>query len=242
MMGEFNKMRKTRFFIVSVFILLLLINIKQNVEVSFAKSTDNPVQDQEEDNFVEDYVTRFVGQPETNVWQIYCTEMWDICHNNYEYKEPNMFDYDTIINSAKSYANISNIDEHDKKIQHHLWERRIKEGYTLENTGYYQLELQLEYYILYQKDIGEPVSFDYNEYEQSLIDKDAKNGVSVDISQTLVPASTASSDEEVRKKNINNTNPFVTFLLEGGFTLIVTAILGIVIVIMYIYKKRKQED
>lgn len=241
-------MKKAKFYLMSIIIVLLLVNIKQKVVISFAENTDNSVQQEEEDYFVEDYVTRFVGQPATNVWQIYCTEMWDICHNDYEYKEPNMYDYDSIINSAKKYASLDNLDEHTIKVHHHLWERCIKDGYTPEDTGYYQLELQLEYYILYQKDIGEPVSFDYNEYEQSLIDKDARNGVSVDISQTLVPDPTASSTvaasskEKVQKPDASNMNPFVTFLLEGGFTLIVTGILGIIIIVMYIYKKRKQEE
>ena len=239
-------MKKTKFFIVPVLILLLLINVKKNVVISFAEeATDGP--SQEKDYFEEDYVARFVGQPATNVWQIYCTEIWDICNNDYEYKEPNMFDYNTIINSAKTYASKGYLDENSKKIHHHLWERRIKDGYIPENTSYYKLELQLEYYIQYQQDIGEPVSFDYNEYEQDLFDKDAKNGVSVDISETLVPDVTTSSNEtvsekeKVQKTDSSNTSSFVTFLLEGGFTLILTAILGIILLIMYIYKKRKQE-
>lgn len=220
-----------------------------------AASTD------EEDQYIEEAIAeesadieRFNGFSEDIVWQVVCTELYQIFHDEKEYGlwedyylEKN--NYELKIEVLPIY--IEDVNEmNEKRIEdwEESWKNCFKAEVVPEDTKYYKLMAAIENYVVTQRWIGEPVSFKYTEEEQAVFDEYAKKGYIPEyyVNNGEVVSNEVSAEPEIGNENVSKENKedksgsVLAFFLGGGITLTLMIIAGIVYLVLY--KKRKKEE
>lgn len=239
-------MKKLTFGILIILVICSMGSIKIMAQ-NYEKDDENYEKEISEKNAE---LERFVGLPKDIVWQIYCTELWQILkEDTKDFDERYISSYEEEIGYTQSFSQrIQRASDSAIKRHEDTWSSGIKEGVKVEETRYYRLQKALVYYLQMQITIGDPIIFNYTEHEQSLFNEDAKKGIKPDIEDLKNINEEKNNVEDLKgnesnlqkKKIINKKEQFTSFLLGGGITLIVTIILGIILFIQYLKKRKKQ--
>lgn len=234
----------------------------------------------EEDQKIEDEwsqedreLQRFIGINRDCVWQVYCTTMYEWWE-----KDAKKYFSEEYINAGNSYdlhisvtaIMVSDYNKGEKGTERR-WERKMLGGFIDKDAGrkteYYKIQQALKYYVVSMKEIGQPVYFEYEDWQQEQIDQHAKegdipeyylknsylfqDGTCIPEEVTIEPTEEVTEKEKVddtlsghgqsKEKNIDKKeNNVISFFLGGGFTLVLTAVAGVVYFV--VNKKRKRSE
>lgn len=234
--------------------LIIIAGLGLNSSFSYARDYEKEDEEYERQLAEEtEEIERFIGMQKDAVWQIFCTEMYQILQEDIEmYKDGYITEasYSDEVGYAASFSkNIQSMSEDSIRWQEHTWTYGFKEDVVVEETRYYRLNKALEYYLQTQIALGEPVVFDYTEYEQSLFDDDAKNGVMPEIEteeeievEDEITEQVIVENEEENIESKSMKDKFISFMLSGGITLSITVVLGVILIYINMKKRKKEKE
>lgn len=239
-------------------LIMCALCYSQNTYARSDKDEDIEIQIADENADIE----RFNGFSEDIVWQVVCTELYQIYTDKNEYGlwttsylEHN--GYNLMTQVIPIYVSkIANLDEAAIEDWKETWSYGFNENVVPEETKYYKLMEALENYAETQSIIGDPVYFNYTDSEQETFNNYAKEGFIPEyyINNTRNNTSTEteqSPQEEVDAKDLDTDSTeqapatkkkfdIKLFFRGGGITLVLMVISGILYLVAY--KKRKRNE
>lgn len=247
-------MKKYLFFLCTL--MMCILHTSLNAYATSDEYIEEQIADENAD------IERFNGFSEDIVWQVVCTELYQIYNDKNEYGlwkdsylENN--DYDLMVQVIPIYVReIADLDEEAIEDWKENWKNGFNENVVPEETKYYKLMEALENYAETQSIIGDPVYFNYTDSEQETFNNYAKEGFIPEyyINNTRNNTSTEteqSPQEEVNTKDLDTDSTEQTpttkekfdiksFFLGGGITLVLMVISGILYLVAYEKRKRNE--